>query len=327
MRVVRFVLLLVGAAILTLLITGHLNRLHPAFDSIGHFRLHFAVIGVLIGLLLIASKSLLGGAALAIVSALSFFTTVWPTIGTARAVAANQETATYRLLQSNLRFDNQTPEAFLRLLGETKPDVATLEEIPDMWLKRLQTIAGVYPYQHICPGRDKIGGVAIVSRRPFIADGLTYCDGDGAVAVQTVDFAGQPVTIAAMHLEWPWPKMQPQQLVWLQPVFDKIKTSSNRVLIGGDMNATPWSAALSHIAEGTGTRPLPQFRGTWFFNGWPRSLAVWLGLPIDNILSSNGIALHSATTQREIGSDHRPILIEFSLTPIAPPEEVSGVTG
>ena len=327
MRVVRFALLFVGVVILALLIAGHLNRLHPAFDSIGHFRLHLAVIGLLIDLLLISSKSLLGGAALAIVSALSFFTTVWPTLGTARAEPVVRELATYRLLQANLRFDNKTPEEFLRLLGETRPDVATVEEIPEMWAQRLKSIAGMYPHQLICPGRDRIGGVAIVSRRPFATGGMSYCDGDGAVAVQTVDFGGQPVTIAAMHLEWPWPKMQPQQLVWLRPVFNRIKTSADRVLIGGDMNAAPWSAALSHIADGTGTRTLPQFRGTWLFHGLPKSLAVWLGLPIDNILSNSGIALHSAVTQREIGSDHRPILIEFSLPPIPAPGDEAGATG
>ncbi len=327
MRVVRIVLLFVGAVILALLIAGHLNGLHPAFDSIGHFRLHLAVIGLLIGLLLIASKSLLGGAALAIVSALSFFTTVWPTFGTARAEPVVQETAMYRLLQANLRFDNKTPEEFLRLLGETRPDVATVEEIPQMWAQRLKSIAAMYPHQLICPGRDRIGGVAIISRRPFATDGLSYCDGDGAVAVQTVDFGGQLVTIATMHLEWPWPKMQPQQLVWLKPVFNKIKTSADRVLIGGDMNATPWSAALARIAGETGTRTLPQFRGTWLFNGLPKSLAVWFGLPIDNILSNSGVALHSAATQREIGSDHRPILVEFSLPQIPAPGEEAGVSG
>ncbi len=315
MQILRLFLLFAGALILVLVIAGHLNTLHPAFDSISHFRLHLAAIGMLLGLLLLVSRSHLGGSALLIVSSLSLFTTVWPALGTAKAQAAGDAMATYRLLQANLRFDNQTPEEFIRLLGETKPDIATIEEIPDMWAQRLKTVSAMYPHQLICPGRDRIGGVAIISRRPFSQNGITYCDGDGAVAVQSVDIGGQTVTVSAMHLEWPWPKMQPQQLVWLEPVFQSIKDAGNPVLIGGDMNATPWSAAAVRIADATGTCVLPQVWGTWMLQGYSKSLAPWVGLPIDNILSSNGVTLQSAITQRAIGSDHRPILIEFTLEP------------
>lgn len=323
MQFPRVLLLFSGTLVLMLVIAGHLNTLHPAFDSIGHFRLHIAVIGITLGLLLLVSKSLLGGSALLIVSVLSLFTTVWPTLGATKAQASVDATATYRLLQANLRFDNQTPEEFIRMLGETKPDIATIEEIPDMWAQRLKTVSAMYPHQLICPGRDRIGGVAIISRRPFTPGGLSYCDGDGAAAVQSVDINGQTVTVAAMHLEWPWPKMQPQQLVWLEPVFQGIKDAGKPILIGGDMNATPWSAAVANIADKTNTRVLPQVWGTWMLQGYPKALAPWLGLPIDNILFSDGITLQSATTQRAIGSDHRPILVEFTLEPSDAPEPES----
>ena len=89
------------------------------------------------------------------------------------------------------------------------------------------------------------------------------------------------------------------------------------------MNATPWSAAVAWIAEGTGTRVLPQAWGTWIFNGLPKSLTPWLGLAIDSILSGGGVTLQSAVTQRAIGSDHLPILVEFTLDPASgkAPEE------
>lgn len=315
MRILRFLLLCAGAALLAGVVAGHLNRLHPAFDSIGHFRLHLAALGVLTGLLLVALRSLIGGAGLAIASALSLFVTIWPAMTAGEAVASGGPSATYRLLQANLRFDNQTPEDFIRLLGETRPDVATVEEIPDMWVRRLESVKAAYPFQRICPGRTKVGGVAIVSRRPFAEGGAAFCDRHGAVAAQTVDFGGQQVTISAVHLEWPWPKLQPQQLNWLKPLFNEIRGSGGPVLIGGDMNATPWSAALETIAAETGTLTLPQAWGTWIFNGLPKGLAPWLGLPIDNILAGGGVSLVSAKTLRAIGSDHRPILVEFTLQP------------
>lgn len=313
MRVARLFLLFAGAGLLGLLAAAHLNGVHPALDSVGHFRLHLAVLGLLTAALLLLAKHVLGGAALGVASALSLFITASPTFATGQASAAGPRNATYRLLQANLRFDNATPEEFIRLLGETKPDIATVEEIPDMWAQRLGSVKAAFPYQLICPGRDKIGGVAILSRRPFAQGGITHCDGDGAVAVQSVDIGGQPVTIAAMHLEWPWPKMQPQQLKWLTPLFNRIREAGDPVLIGGDMNATPWSAAVARISQETGAKIVPQVWGTWLFYGLPRKLAPWIGLPIDNILANDGVMIQSVRTQRQIGSDHRPLLVEFSL--------------
>ena len=310
-----FRLVLLGASTLAVLfvIAGYLNRLHPVFDSISHFRLHLAVAGLLGGLVLLPTRSRFSGIAFALFSSAALFTTIWPTIGSGRAQAAGENGATYRLLHANLRFDNKTPEEFIRLIAETKPDVMTLAEVSWTWEPRLKTISAMYPHQKICRVQNKYGGVAIFSRRPFAADGLSFCDRDSAVAVQTVDFNGTLVTVVAMHLEWPWPRLQREQIVWLQPEFDKIRTSGHPALMAGDMNATPWSATLQDIAKQTETEVLPQIRGTWFFNGLPPGLATWLGLPIDNMLTSKKIVARQVEIQRHTGSDHRSLLLEFSL--------------
>jgi endonuclease/exonuclease/phosphatase (EEP) superfamily protein YafD len=326
MRIGHGFLLSLGALVLSALIGGHLNSLHPALDSLSHFRLHLAVIGILIALLLLPTRHQLGSSALGIFSVLSFTVTVWPSLSAQQANAATSG-ATYRLLQANLRFNNHTPEDFIRLLGETKPDVAAVEEISVLWINRLKTVSDTYPFQYLCPGVDAIGGVAIISRRPFVDGGPSICAGQGALAVRQVNFGGQPVTIVAAHLEWPWPKLQPQQLIRMRRLFERIKSAGAPVLIGGDMNATPWSAAVATIAQETGTKVLPQAWGTWIFTSLPRGLAPWLGLPLDNILASDTITLQSATTQRAIGSDHRPILVEFTLPQKASPGRDESLTG
>lgn len=77
---------------------------------------------------------------------------------------------------------------------------------------------------------------------------------------------------------------------------------------------------MARIADETGTRVLPQMQGTWTFKWFPGGLAKWIGLPIDNILAGAGVTVHSATTLHQIGSDHLPILLEFSLEPAGGPE-------
>lgn len=313
MRILNRLVLVCGALILAALILGHLNFLHPAFDSLAHFRLHLAAFGVASALISAGLGNPLGAAALGVTSLLSFAVTVWPALSINKAIAPIEAGPVYRLLQANLRFDNATPEALLRLIGEAKPDVITVQEVSAEWLPRLTAIKGVYPHQLICPGTNRVGGVAILSRRPFLPGGLSICAHKGAVAAQVVDFNSNSLLVSSIHLEWPWPHLQPQQLELMKPTLEQLRTTGAQVLIGGDMNATPWSAAVALIAKETGTQPLPQARGTWLLGRFPKSWTTYVGLPIDNILASPGVALQSAVTGAQFGSDHRPLLVEFKL--------------
>lgn len=314
MRILNRFLLLCGAIILASLIGGHLNRLHPALDSLSHFRLHLAAVGVLLALVLAVLRNPLGAAALGVISVLSFGLTVWPSLAINNtAVAADGPE--YRMVQANLRFDNRTPEAFLRLVAQTRPDVITLQEVSNVWLPKLQAINAAYPHQLVCPGTNRVGGVAILSRRPFVEGGLSTCANAGALAIQSVDFNGTVVTVTSVHLKWPWPHGQANQLAAMEARFREIMAADAPILIGADLNAAPWSATAEAIANATRTQILPQWRGTWLLPSLPKTWVTVAGLPIDNILSG-GLALQSATTLHDVGSDHRPILIEFSTLPI-----------
>jgi endonuclease/exonuclease/phosphatase (EEP) superfamily protein YafD len=313
MRFLNRFLLLCGAIILAALIGGHLNSLHPALDSLSHFRLHLAVIGAALALVLAVLRNPLGAAALGVISVLSFGLTVWPSLASRNGAIAAEGPA-YRQVQANLRFDNRTPEAFLRLVAQYRPDVITLQEVSEIWLPKLQAINAAYPHQLVCPGTNRVGGVAILSRRPFVQGGLSTCANAGALAIQSVDFNGTKVTVTSVQLKWPWPHGQAEQLAAMNTRFEEIKAAGAPILIGGDLNAAPWSATAETIATATGTQILPQWRGTWLLPSLPKTWVTVAGLPIDNILSG-GLALQSATTLHDVGSDHRPILIEFTIPP------------
>jgi endonuclease/exonuclease/phosphatase (EEP) superfamily protein YafD len=312
------ILLLCGALILGALIGGHLNNLHPALDSLSHFRLHLAVTGVALAMILAALGNRLGAAALSVISLLTLILTIWPSFRI-KPVGVAHGGGTYRLVQANLRFDNRTPEAFLRLLAREKPDVATLQEVSEIWLPKLKTINAAYPHQLICPGTNRVGGVAILSRRPFAAGGLSVCANDGALAIQSVDFNGSIVTVVSLHLKWPWPHGQAAQLSAMGQRFEQIDAAGLPVIMGGDLNAVPWSATAATIARATGTQILPQWRGTWLLAPLPANWAEFAGLPIDNILSG-GLVLQLAKMLPAMGSDHRPLLIKFTIPEPAKPE-------
>lgn len=326
MRVFNRLALLAGTAILSALIGGHLNALHPAFDSLSHFRLHLAVAGVALALLLAVMRHALGAAALGVISALSLALTVWPALEFGNEKPAAETGASYRLIQANLRFDNRTPEEFLRLLAREQPDVVTLQEVSESWLPKLAAISASWPHRLICPGTNRVGGVAILSRRPFAPGGLSACAHSGALGIATIDFNGANLTIATVHLKWPWPHGQPRQLAAMAADFRAMKDAGFPFLMGGDMNAAPWSAAVQSIADATGSKVLPQVRGTWLLANMPASWIGFAGLPIDNILASEQVRLTDAARTSPFGSDHLAIVVDFTVDREALPANPDGDT-
>lgn len=317
----RVLIPLITLAIAALLSLSFLGRLHPAFDSIAHFRGHLAVLLGLAALLLLMvgfwKEGLIGlvlaAAALSSISgSLSF-----PGMTRVHAALApkDEARAVYRLLQMNLRFDNRTPEKVLSLIGRTQPDAITFNEVSAKWIASLDRLAAAYPHRIICQGTTHVGSVAILSRRPFEADVAPRCFGRGSLAIASIDFGGQAVTVAALHLGWPWPYDQWAQVDDLAGVLG---TLGDTALLAGDFNAAGWSTAARRVALAGGLTQVPSIGPTWLHRKLPKALRPWIGLPIDQVLAKGNVVVHSATTQDDAGSDHLPVLVEFSLA--SPPK-------
>lgn len=310
------VLFCLTAATLALLL-GFFGSLHPAFDSLAHFRLHLAVVVAVLALPLLASAHLLQALSALVFAVVAFATTTdsLHLLGLKPVQAAFEakpaDRAAYRLLQINLRFDNRTPEKVLSLIGRASPDVVTLDEVSEMWDGKLDLLKSAYPYRVICPRPNGVFGAAVLSRRPFAEGKQTHCFERGALATATVDFAGTEIDVAAIHLGWPWPFEQARQIALLSPSLASLAPTS---IVAGDLNAAPWSAAARSIADAGGLTLMPSVGGTWLFLQLPDSLR-FAGLPIDNVFSKGNILIHSAKRLESVGSDHLPVLIEFSIKP------------
>lgn len=295
------------------LVAGFFSPLHPSFDSLAHFRIHLAAALAAAALLLFAFRGwrLNAAIALALSCAATFVTTGLP-LGSLRAVAGNEgmDLPRYRLMQMNLRYDNPHPEAVFSLVGELRPDVLTLNEVSDMWRERLDRLSAAYPYSLICQHRAHIGGSAILSRRPFVGD--PRCEDSGSLTVATIDFGGQRIDVAALHLGWPWPFDQPRQVRNLMPLLAKL---GDRAILAGDFNATPWSASVRRVAEAGGLRLTRWVGPTWLDRRLPAALRPYVGLPIDHVMAKGGVLVDAPMRLPASGSDHLPVLVEFTLLP------------
>jgi endonuclease/exonuclease/phosphatase (EEP) superfamily protein YafD len=309
------ILLGLGAAALSIpLVLGFFGVVHPAFDSLSHFRIHLAAAVTLAGVLLLFFPGwrLNGAVALALGIAATVATLGLPFSGLrAQASAGAIDAPRYRLLQMNLRFDNPQPEAVLSLIGEMRPDVITLNEVSAMWREKLALLEAAYPYRIVCPPPAYIGGSAILSRRPFTSAGAR-CEDRGSLAVATVDFGGEAVDIAALHLGWPWPFEQPRQVRKLAAAFAGI---GDRAILAGDFNATAWSQTVRRVAEAGNFDLVQRVGPTWLDRRLPSWLRPHIGLPIDHVLVKGGVLADAPRRLAAVGSDHLPVLMEFTVLP------------
>lgn len=319
---VSLALICASMAIAAALIFGFMGRLHPAFDSFSHFRVHLGVLLALVAILLFAFRFRWEGIAaftfaIAALSTTAHFIAI-PGLQVHAANPAETAQPAYKLLQLNLRFDNPDQGKVFSLIGRTKPDVITLNEVSSMWQDRLEILKASYPFGIVCPRPNKVFGVAILSRRPMVEGQEAACHDRGALAIAPVDFGGRPVTITALHLGWPWPFEQSRQIGLIE---ERLSTIEGDAILAGDFNAAPWSASVRRVAMATDMVITPSIGPTWLHHSLPTALR-FMGLPIDQILHKGGITIRSAHTSDEAGSDHLPILVEFSLpAPPPPPSE------
>ncbi|TAM96129.1 MAG: AP endonuclease, partial [Rhizobiaceae bacterium] len=310
---------------------GFLGTYGSRLDAFSHFRTYFSLALAVLAVAALIFRAWLVGVAALLLAAAAFATTIaalnLPFSGPPRLklVAASETEPVYRLLQINLRFDNPTPEKLLSLIGRVQPDVVTMDEVSPMWAEKLKLIKAAYPNQVICPTRIEIGGAAIISRRPFATANSWSCDDRGAFATARVDFGGRVAEIADIHLGWPWPGDQRWQLKRLGGV---LKGLDDTTLLSGDFNAVRWSATVYKAARDGRFKLVPPAGATWFYRRLPVWLRPYLGITIDHIMAKGDLVIHSTRILPDVGSDHAPVLVEFSFTPRpkAPQEPVQTVS-
>lgn len=290
-----------------------LQDVHPAFDTPSHFRLHFGLALLAVSLLLLlvgAWRWMVAG--VAVLGVTVFLTQPYlPSLDSFSARAADavstQQADELSVVQLNIRFNNRNVERTSKLVLEVRPDFVLLQEITRNNEAVLAQLQQAYPHQWHCHRRG-IGSVAILSRHPFTQKQDGSCLEQLGFAQVKVLFGGRVLSLASFHSRWPFPASQPRQMRVLQSDFEGL---DHPLILAGDFNSAPWSAAVQRAARWTKTKVAEGVVMTW---GSPFSQIrdiVGASLPIDQILHSSELVLQERLVLEGVGSDHYPILSRF----------------
>ena len=211
-----------------------------------------------------------------------------------------------RVVALNVAAENRDRTRVIGFLRATRPDVLVVTELNDFWMRALDAVAGDFPIRRLEP-RESHYGIALMSRLP-----LTILDDKPAGAHAVVARLPQPrLTIVGTHA---FPPLTPQLLVRRNQEFAALAAFVRRqrepVVLVGDLNSSSWSPAFRDLLRDTGLRDTRLGRGLQ--STWPAWLPM-VQIPIDHALVSPGVRVHRRFVGERVGSDHLPIVLDFSI--------------
>jgi endonuclease/exonuclease/phosphatase (EEP) superfamily protein YafD len=280
---------------------GLLNSFHPLADSASHFRLHLTTlmaVAMIAFLLAMAWR----WASIALLATVLGIAGLWR--GLPSTVTVQSSAPEIRMVQFNTLFKNPKPEVSTQWINDQTPDIVTLQEVSTNTMAIFDKLSVQMRSSVTCKFAG-IGGVAILSKFPKVAE--KCIEGQGLVWMQVMAH-GKPVTVASLHLHWPYPYRQWQQIDNLKAEF---KAMPRPVVLAGDFNAAPWSEAVRRVTEATSTELKSGTRFTLRMGAY--GFGPYAVLPIDHVLFDASATDISVNVGPPIGSDHLALFARFRM--------------
>jgi endonuclease/exonuclease/phosphatase (EEP) superfamily protein YafD len=301
--------LLQAAAFLTILFSWAtlFGATHRYLELFSHFRLQYLLASVVLLLAFLFMRRRIEIIALIATVALNAgFVVPWYGVPGTQAVAGDPSLT---LLLANVYAGNDRYKELLTLVDESQPDVVVLQEMTPIWLANVAPALGEYSHQVTIP-RDDEFGIGIFSRQPLLSTNVIDSPPLGfPTLAATVRLAGRPLTLITTH---PMPPIgrfgYEARNEQLQSVGALVIEHRADVLIG-DLNTTMWGPNYRSLEDRTGLRN--SRRGLGVLPSWPTFLPVEM-IPLDHCLVSDRIDVLETKLGKDIGSDHRPVIVRLA---------------
>ncbi len=228
-----------------------------------------------------------------------------------------------RVMMLNLLKGNKHYDDVIGYLQEHDPDIFIALEADQEWTEGLRPIRSSYPHRHIVDDRGT-SSIAVYSQLPFDGVDVHYSTRRKLPSLDlrfTID--QQPIHVFATHpyvpLTLETARMRNEQL---EEIAYLMNHAGSRILLG-DLNCTPWSPYFADLIEGTGMTPAGHGRGlrpTWYrrARAYGPLRQTWVfALKLDHMLLSDDLTVVDHRIGPCLGSDHRPVMVDFTRKNVA----------
>jgi len=300
------------AAVASLLAFG--ARWHWFLDILANFRVQYALYLLVSVVLFLLCRNVRWAGISAVAAALNLWI-IYPYIIPLpdSADEAAKQGLPFRLMNINVLSSNQRCNDVEGYLREMDADFVFVLEVSPQWQQSLEALRDLYPHQK---NEIQVGnfGISLLSKKPFQKVVVSEYTPSIASIEAVVAIEGKRVRLIGTH---PYPpingKVSRLRNHHMQKLAERIAVVSTETetIVAGDFNMTPWSphfrdflaiAQLEDSAKGRGVKP------TWY--ALP---SFCFGVPIDHICFSSGVNIDERGVGPDLGSDHRPVWVDFRI--------------
>lgn len=295
----------IGLAIVTLF--GFLGRFHWFLDLFSHFRVQYMQLCLVPFFIAMWKRRYKWAVALVALVCLNYALVLPLYIGKPAPAAEKP----LRAMLMNINAGNGNTEQVLGSIRQAQPDILLLEEVTPKWAHELEVLYASYPYRVAKP-QERCFGIMLLSKYPLEHSEVVQIGQAGVPSI--VANAYLPEGVLAIIGTHPVPPMgrdgsqlRNQQLAELPGVVAK---QQHPVLLIGDLNVTPWSTHFTKLIKESGLKN--SMKGFGHQPSWPVN-HFFLRIPLDHMLHSPEITIHNRMVLRDVGSDHFPVIVDFSI--------------
>ncbi len=284
-------------------------RWYWALELLTHFRVYYLLYLAPLSLLLLCKRgyrkwSLIPAACLAI--------HLWAVLPAYIPVTQPAGSGpVYRGMIANVYTRNRNYALLREVIEREEPDFFLLMEVDALWMEAMRPLESIYP--HVARGaRSDNFGIAMYTKIEPVELRIRLWGEAGVPSVYArLRMGEQIVTIVGTH---PLPPGAPERMRLRDEQLDVqgnvIAKETRPVMLCGDLNSTPWSPVFHDLLKETNLRDTR--RGFGILPSWcGRKPYLWL--PIDHFLVSAEFAIRDLRIGPDIGSDHRPVMLDFQL--------------
>lgn len=247
-------------------------------------------------------------------------------------LTASDDVHDLRVLTFNVWVDNPQIEDSVDWILAQDADIVILEELVETNLSQLPRLQENYAHSAYIEG-----SVQVFSRYPFLEQELITLEPansqwDGRSAVRTViELEGQAISIYGVHLSLPRRENphfnlntpidtlnfilrydETHRNTQIRTLAEHIQAETNPVILAGDFNTSHSSPILGNLAS-VGLNDSFRAVGTSWGMTWPYLPPKYPMIRIDYVWFSKQLSPLRIQVGNFIGSDHLPLVVDFSL--------------
>ncbi len=233
-----------------------------------------------------------------------------------RSICGADARRTIRIMTANVLMTNRNAEAFIELVGETRPDILVTLESNEWWQSKLDLLDSDYTFTIKCP-LENLYGMHVYSRFPLKDSEIKYLVEPDVPSIHTLLQlpSGDRIRMHFLHPAPPSPtenEASSERDAELIVVAKSVAETDRPVIVTGDLNDVAWSETTRLFRKISGL--LDPRVGRGMFNTF--HAGYWfVRWPLDHVFHSHHFCLANMRRLRRFGSDHFAILAELALVP------------